>query len=614
MSDHVMVIRRLAIAAVLVAVAFVAALGARQFGPPLPPPPPPPPPPIAPAFDTPLREAGPFAFNGTGVIAGRVVQHDTEARPVRQAIVALVASNVTRRTAVTDDEGRFAFDRLPAGHYLLKLSKPAYVSTTYGATSAGAQGLTIALADGQRLTDIVAPIVRGAVLTGRIVDQNGAPLVSAPVFLYQPVVVNGDPSYRRGGGTSLTDDRGVYRAYGLEAGAYVVGAAPRPGAVRVVTQDEIDWLQRRATTPGAAGTPAPATRPIKYANAYYPGVVNIDDATPVTLTEGQERAGVDFVARMVPTVALSGHLTRADGGSLQNVPVSLLLSNPGVSEGSANMRSRPVVDGEFSFPDLEPGQYTLQARVAGNPASDPKAAGLSAKVDVTLGSDDVTNVNLVLDAGVTVTGRVTFDTVNTPPGEGGPVLVRLQPPAGPSAAVALSMASATANPDGAFSLASVQPGTYVLFATLPLPAARETWALRSATIDGRDVLDTPFELRAGVTPSPIEVHFTNELTTLTGMFSDQSGRPISDYSLIVFPTNPARWGQNSRWMRAPSRPSSDGRFLFTGLPPGEYYLAAITKYDPQEWYTRPFLERVLPGAIKITLTAGQTTTQDLRVR
>jgi hypothetical protein len=154
----------------------------------------------------------------------------------------------------------------------------------------------------------------------------------------------------------------------------------------------------------------------------------------------------------------------------------------------------------------------------------------------------------------------------------------------------------------------------VLFATLPTQTARETWALQSATIDGRDVLDTPFEVRAGAAPPSIDVRFTNQLTTLTGMFSDQSGRPISDYSLIVFPTNPERWSQNSRWMRAPSRPSSDGRFLFRGLPPGEYYLAAITTYDPQEWYTRPFLESALPGAIKIALTAGQTTTQDLRVR
>jgi hypothetical protein len=155
----------------------------------------------------------------------------------------------------------------------------------------------------------------------------------------------------------------------------------------------------------------------------------------------------------------------------------------------------------------------------------------------------------------------------------------------------------------------------VLVATLPgANTTRQTWALQAATVDGRDVLDTPFEIRAGSTPPPIEVHFTNRLTTLTGMFSDQSGRPISDYSLIVFPTNPDRWSQNSRWMRAPSRPSSDGRFEFTGLPPGEYYLAAITTYDPQEWYTRPFLESVLPGAIKITLTDGQTTTQDLRVR
>ncbi len=600
-----------------VVAALAIALGARQVGPPPPAPPPPPPPlpPSAPAFDTTLRDAGPFAFNGTGVIAGRVVQRDADARPVRQAIVTLVASNVARRTAVTDDEGRFAFDRLPAGHYQLRLSKPAYVATTYGAPSARAQGLTIALADGLHITDIVAPIARGAILTGRIVDQNGAPVTSTPVFLYEPVVINGAASFRRAGNASLTDDRGIYRAYGLEAGTYVVSAALRSGAMHVVTQDEVDWIQRRAAAPGAIATPAPAARPTKFANAYFPGVANINDATPLTLADGQERASVDFVARLVPTVTLSGHISRADGGSLQNLPVMLIMSTPGVTADSATMMSRPVVNGQFAFTDLEPGQYTLQARVAGNSPADPKAAGLSAKVDVSLGSDDVTNVNLVLDTGVTVTGRVTFGGRSDPPGEAGRVVVRVQPPSGPSGALALSVVGTTAAADGSFTLTGVQPGAYVLFAALPNAlAAGQTWALQSATMDGRDILDTPFEIRASSPLPPIDVHFTDRLTTLAGLFSDQSGRPISDYSLIVFPTSPERWSQSSRWMRAPSRPSSDGRFEFKGLPPGEYYLAAITKYDPQEWYTRPFLESVLPGAIKITLTEGQTTTQDLRVR
>jgi hypothetical protein len=224
----------------------------------------------------------------------------------------------------------------------------------------------------------------------------------------------------------------------------------------------------------------------------------------------------------------------------------------------------------------------------------------------------VTNLDLVLDAGLTVTGRVTFGELNVPPADVGRVIVRLQPPSASAGDLARVNGAAIAN--GTFTLPGIQPGLYVLAATLSAASAAQTWALQSATMGGRDVLDAPFEIRAGATPPPIELHFTNRLTTLTGMFSDQSGRPISDYSLIVFPTNPARWSQNSRWMRAPSRPSSDGRFEFTGLPPGEYYLAAITTYDPQEWYTRPFLESVLPGAIKITLTDGQTTTQDLRVR
>ena len=91
----------------------------------------------------------------------------------------------------------------------------------------------------------------------------------------------------------------------------------------------------------------------------------------------------------------------------------------------------------------------------------------------------------------------------------------------------------------------------MLVATLPgANTTRQTWALQAATVDGRDVLDTPFEIRAGSTPPPIEVHFTNRLTTLTGMFSDQSGRPISDYSLIVFPTRipfgPRKYSQMTR--------------------------------------------------------------------
>jgi hypothetical protein len=100
---------------------------------------------------------------------------------------------------------------------------------------------------------------------------------------------------------------------------------------------------------------------------------------------------------------------------------------------------------------------------------------------------------------------------------------------------------------------------------------------------------------------------------LSGALSDGVGRPTSDLSMILFPTDRALWFQGSRRLRAPVRPASNGRFSFTGLPPGEYYLAALTDFDPNDWYDPEFLEQVVPGAIKVTLADGERKTQDLKL-
>jgi hypothetical protein len=101
---------------------------------------------------------------------------------------------------------------------------------------------------------------------------------------------------------------------------------------------------------------------------------------------------------------------------------------------------------------------------------------------------------------------------------------------------------------------------------------------------------------------------------VTGTLLDQAGQPVPEFSVIVFGTNPAFWRQGSRWIATPTRPASDGRFTITGLPPGEYFMAALTRFDPQEWYTHAFLEEIVPGALRIALTEGETTVQDVRLR
>jgi hypothetical protein len=56
----------------------------------------------------------------TGRLVGTVVTGDSSAKPVRLAIVTLGGSGLDGRSAVTDDDGRFEFDGLPAGRFTLR--------------------------------------------------------------------------------------------------------------------------------------------------------------------------------------------------------------------------------------------------------------------------------------------------------------------------------------------------------------------------------------------------------------------------------------------------------------------------------------------------------------
>ena len=127
----------------------------------------------------------------------------------------------------TDDTGRFAFPDLPAGRYTITAEKPAYVKSYYGSKRAGlGPAMPIALAEGQRLIDVRSPLLRGAVIEGTVFDENDVPMADAQVSVHQPVLLNGERKLVSPPGSqwTTTDDRGIYRVYGLAPGEYTVRA------------------------------------------------------------------------------------------------------------------------------------------------------------------------------------------------------------------------------------------------------------------------------------------------------------------------------------------------------------------------------------------------------
>jgi hypothetical protein len=127
------------------------------------------------------------------------------------------------------------------------------------------------------------------------------------------------------------------------------------------------------------------------------------------------------------------------------------------------------------------------------------------------------------------------------------------------------------------------------------------------------MLDMPMDVRAQQDVSDLVVTFTDRVTELSGSLVDGLGRPAPEYYVIVFGTDARHWWQGSRWLRQPTRPGTDGRYSVTGLPAGNYYLAALPEFDQNEWHTPGFLEQVVPGAIPITLAEGEHKTQDIRL-
>jgi len=145
-----------------------------------------------------------------------------------------------------------------------------------------------------------------------------------------------------------------------------------------------------------------------------------------------------------------------------------------------------------------------------------------------------------------------------------------------------------------------------------VPQAPPGWALRSAMINGSDALDAPFEVRPDQPLDGLVVTYTDRPTELSGSLQAANGTPAPDFTIVVFAVDQRFWTPASR-RSVTTRPATTGRYLVRNLPPGEYYVAAVTDIEPGEWYDPAFLERLVSASTKVTIGEGETRTLDLKI-
>jgi hypothetical protein len=168
----------------------------------------------------------------------------------------------------------------------------------------------------------------------------------------------------------------------------------------------------------------------------------------------------------------------------------------------------------------------------------------------------------------------------------------------------------TVRADQEFTVQGNAPGRYRLTVSSPSNADGLRWFVRSVVHEGREIGDTWFDLRDDI--RDVVVTLSDRAASLRGTLTGPAGHAAPDYFIVVFPADRDRWYPGSRRIQA-VRPGTDGRFTVANVAAGEYLVAAVTDVEQGEWFDPAFLEQLLPAAIRVTLTEGETTTQDLRV-
>ena len=456
----------------------------------------------------------------------------------------------------TDSDGRFSL-QLEPGSYRLWVEHPGYAHQAYGAHTPQGQGAIITLAAGQHLQDVNIPITPLGAIAGRVLDEEGEPLQNVAIEVLHFSYAAGRRQLVPVGGAS-SNDRGEYRSFGLPAGRYYLLASLRSTPL---------------SRPVDKGSLAPElVEP--YAPLYYPGVIDPDSASVITLPAGGQLTDVDFHLQRIRGVTLRGRILSPledfAGSQLQ-----VVLAHDENHAASYIDRLTANVDkasGRFEFHGVAPGSYLLVA----SQLYHGRAFGGRTAIEVGGASQDNLAVSMV--PAFDLTGNLEVEGGNGARLSG--INVRLIP------AENLALGAPPASKpgaDGSLRIAGVTPGLW----DLSLEGLPEGMWIKSATYGRQDVLSRGLHIH-GNTPALLHIVLSGSGGQLSGVVAENA-QP-RQATLVLAPATPEL--QHSPLLYRTSSTREGGAFQLNGVRPGSYKLFAFEEVEPNSWLDPDFLKSV----------------------
>ena len=570
----------------------------------------------------------------SALIVGQVIDAATK-RPVAGAVVALAgppASNgQPHPPLLTGSDGRFFFRGMSRGNYSITAIKGGFVTGAYGSTRPGGPSAPVTVGDAERRDGIVVRLWRHAALSGTVSDESGEQQVAVQVRAYRRTVAGGKRRYVSGG-VALTDDRGIYRIGNLVPGDYIVGTAPRHLSMPLsVGRDGTRQGQDMATElagrgglavrdavyvlgSGASTPPPPAGgRLAVYPPVFHPAAPAGEAASVITLHAGQDYDSADIQIAPVACVSVSGFIIGPDGPvtvtAVRLVP-AVAVEIPADGDGLSTTTDRR---GAFVFPAVPAGHYALRVN-RGQSSGNAGRGGVEPAmfwVDLPLavGAEDIEHLGVTANAGLRLSGRLEFEGDPSRPRGSLQAVQILIVPADVAAGTLAQPVVARADASGEFTSPPLPGGRYYV----RIAASPSGWMFKAATLEGRDVTDTPLTVAADT--SNVSIQFTDRWSGLSGRVQADRGS-AGDIAVIVFPTDIEAWGSSGvapRRLRITRVNAGTGEYAFN-LPAGDYYVIAVPDEQSADWQDVAFLEEASREAVRVRIGEGERRVHDVRVR
>jgi protocatechuate 3,4-dioxygenase beta subunit len=506
-------------------------------------------------------------------VSGRVTLHGKGAGGIVVGVRSSDFSMSPAGRSTTDNDGNYRITEIQPGRYQVALLSSAYTFSSEDLT--GTRTKNLLLEEGEDVSGIDFSVIRGGVITGRITDADGRPVIEERIILFSEQTNQANPNqkfqiFNPNNATSMqTDDRGIYRIYALPPGRYKIAAG-------MAENNYASFGGRRAT----------------YKQTFFPDAGKADDATIIELAEDAEARNIDItLGRSLPGFVASGKIVDRETG--QPVAGVRLAARRTVSNNQSSSLGFPALsdsEGSFRLDSLTPGKYSIV--IVPQPGIEVRA---DSPVPFEVIDQNVTGLLVQAAKGLVVTGAVVLDGDYDQNVFAKLAQLRLSAYVRSSTPNPVFGRDTTLSSDGAFRIGGLSPGT--LNFSISQPDRREAVGFTILRVERDGVVQPRGVELKDEQVSGVKIVVSYGTGSVRGELKFENGSLPANGRAVVSLRRPSAPGGFRQYS-----PDLRGHFLIEGIRAGTYDL-----------YVNVFLGEGRPLVTKQPVTVSEGAASDVVV-